>query len=94
MLVLETPSGAPRLLLGARCANRYLIGGTAGGHAGQGGDGQDGEVGEGFREKGAGALDLEGSVGIDLAHLGHWELLRRHTCSGQPPAPISVTFSD
>lgn len=45
-------------------------------------------------EKGAGALDLEGSVGIDLAHLGHWELLLRHTCSGQPPAPISVAFSD
>lgn len=32
--------------------DRYLIGGTAGGHAGQEGDGRDGEVGEGFREGG------------------------------------------
>lgn len=60
------------------------------GRKGMGGMGKLGRA----SEKGAGALDLEGSVGIDLAHLGHWELLLRHTCSGQPPAPISVAFSD
>lgn len=74
--------------------DRHLIRGTAGGHAGQGGYGQDREGGEGLREKGAGALDLEGSVGIYLARLGHWELLLQHTCSRQPPAPISVAFRD
>lgn len=74
--------------------DRRLIRGTAGGRAGQGGYGQDREVGEGFREKGAGALDLEGSVGIYLARLGHWELLLRHRCSRQPLAPISVAFRD
>lgn len=70
------------------------IRGTAGGRAGQGGYGWDGEVGEGFRDKGTGALDLEGSVGIYLAYLGHWELLLQHTCSCQTPDSIPVTFKD
>lgn len=73
---------------------RHLIRGTAGGHAEQGGYGRDGGVGEGLREEAAGALDLEGSVGIHLARLGHWELLLLHTCSCQTPDPISVAFRD